>query len=106
MSEYIGREAILAKCAYEQPWGADAVIAMIEDFPAADVRLVRHGRWGHRWICSNMTGYEYACSCSECGKPTYRISTLEPMPPYCPNCGADMSGLQNVNNSEDEEEQT
>lgn len=40
MSEYIGREAILTKCAYEQPWGVDAVIAMIEDFPAADVREV------------------------------------------------------------------
>ena len=53
-------------------------------------RTVRHGRWGHRWICSNMSGYEYACSCSECGKPTYRTSTLEAMPPYCPHCGADM----------------
>lgn len=53
---------------------------------------VRHGRWGHRWVCSNMTGYEYACSCSECGKPTYRISILEDMPTYCPNCGAKMDG--------------
>lgn len=62
----------------------------IEELTAADVAPVRHGRWENRWICSNMTGYEYACSCSECGKPTYRISTLEPMPPYCPNCGAKM----------------
>jgi len=63
-----------------------------KEIPAADVQPVRHGRWGHRWICSNMTGYEYACTCSECGKPTYRMSTLEPMPPYCPNCGAKMDG--------------
>ena len=62
----------------------------IQRVPVADVSPIRHGRWGHRWICSNLTGYEYACSCSECGKPTYRISTIEPMPPYCPNCGAYM----------------
>lgn len=59
---------------------------------SADVQPIRHGRWGHMWVCSNMTGYEYACSCSECGKPTYRISTFEDMPPYCPNCGAKMDG--------------
>lgn len=40
MADYISRGAILAKCAYEQPWGADAVIAMIEAIPAADVRPV------------------------------------------------------------------
>lgn len=67
-------------------------IEIIEDVPAADVQPVRHGRWGHRWICSNMSGYEYACSCSVCGNPTYRISTLEAMPPYCQNCGAKMDG--------------
>ena len=48
-------------------------------------------RWGNRWICSDMSGYEYACSCSKCGKPTYRISLLEKMPDYCQHCGAKMS---------------
>lgn len=63
---------------------------VIRSLPPADVMEVRHGHWVNRWICSNMTEYEYACSCSECNKSTYRISTLEPMPPYCPNCGAKM----------------
>lgn len=68
----------------------DALREALDRVPSADVQPVRHGRWGHRWVCSNMTGYEYACSCSECGKPTYRISTLEDMPPCCPNCGCRM----------------
>lgn len=70
--------------------GINDVLNDVEDFPAADVRPVVRGKWGHRWICSNMSGYEYACSCSECGKPTYRMSLLEKMPNFCPNCGADM----------------
>ena len=48
------------------------------------------GKWIDKWYCSNMSGYEYAMKCSECGKPTYRISLVEPMPNYCPNCGAKM----------------
>ena len=93
MAEYIEREAVLSKLLeYGIGWGAAKVKGVINSIPAADVAPVRHGRWGHRWVCSNMTGYELACSCSECGKPTYRISTLEPMPPYCPNCGAKMDG--------------
>lgn len=64
------------------------VLDAVEDAPTSNVREVVKARWGHRWICSNMSGYEYACSCSECGKPTYRMSLLEKMPNYCPNCGA------------------
>ena len=48
------------------------------------------GKWIDKWYCSNMSGYEYAMKCSECGKPTYCISLIEPMPNYCPNCGARM----------------
>ena len=77
----------------------DDMLSYVDDFPAADVQTVRYGRWGHRWVCSNMTGYVFACSCSECGNPTYRISTLEPMPPYCPNCGASMTESEVNNNS-------
>lgn len=73
----------------------ESVKLKMRDISPADVVPVRHGRWEHRWICSNMTGYEYACSCSECDKPTYRISTLEPMPLYCHNCGAKMDAEVN-----------
>ena len=92
--EYIKR--ILAKAEFtgnfRDEYPTALVHALIDSIPSADVAPVRHGRWRNRWICSNMTGYEYACSCSECGEPTYRMSTLEPMPPYCPNCGAKMDG--------------
>lgn len=95
MAEYIEREAAerAAHMAFVRRGDAlqySEMIHQLARIPSADVAPVRHGRWGHRWICSNLTGYEYACSCSECGKPTYRISTLEDMPPYCPNCGCHM----------------
>lgn len=70
--------------------GLIAAMNAIDSIPAADVRPVVRGKWGHRWFCSNMSGYEYACSCSVCGEPTYRMSLLEKMPNFCPNCGADM----------------
>lgn len=64
----------------------------IKAIPAADVAPVEHGKWGNRQICSNMCGYEYAMMCSVCNKPTYRISMMEDMPPYCQFCGAKMNG--------------
>ena len=95
MSEHIDREALCYQLAKQatidgQPRAIRRAAKIVADFPAADVRPVVRGKWGHRWICSNMSGYEYACSCSECGKPTYRLSLLEKMPNFCPNCGADM----------------
>jgi hypothetical protein len=68
----------------------DSVLRGVDNVPAANVRPVVRGTWGHRWYCSNMSGYEYACSCSVCGEPTYRMSLLEKMPNFCPNCGAEM----------------
>lgn len=81
MADYISRGAILAKCAYERPWGADAVIAMIEEFPAADVREVKRGKWdddGCGWVrCSVCRG---AIAVARGGNKFN----------FCPNCGADM----------------
>ena len=89
--EYIEKGALLAKCAYEQPWGADAVIAMIEDFPAADVAPVRHG------FDTKESRYFH---CSECD---YGVSDVFEDGPtlvferqkewrFCPNCGARVDG--------------
>ena len=87
MSDYISREAILAKCAYEQPWGADAVIAMIEDFPAADVRENKRGKWIE--IPDEVFASTYKCS--SCGEaPLCDEYSDYTFSPYCPNCGADM----------------
>lgn len=55
--------------------------------PAADVELVKHGRWGkarRRGCVSYADGY---AECSEChGKPTFGGWDMK----YCPNCGAKM----------------
>ena len=106
MTKYINEET-LRKLMYEeafekesdmQKWDSGCWIRYklfencLEAVPAEDVTEIKHGQWVDKWMCSNMTGYEYACRCSECNEPTYRISTLEPMPPYCPNCGTKMDG--------------
>ena len=93
MSEYIEREA-LRDALYE----ADAItmkgIAIINQFPAADVAPVVHGRW------LNFTGDFSTAECDQCGE-LYEVSPDEkPCEDYfnafkqfykfCPNCGADM----------------
>lgn len=75
MAEYIERDAALRGWPLcDEP--ADAY-QYIRSYPAADVRPVRHGRWGVK------------NECSECGcQPWFErdIHTLN----FCPNCGADM----------------
>ena len=88
MSEYIEREA-LRDALYE----ADAItmkgIAIINQFPAADVAPVVHGRWV--LVGTNEHDYETSVEekCSLCGRYVYRYDT-EPQDNYCPNCGAKM----------------
>lgn len=90
MAEYIEREA-----ARNTLYEADAItmegVKILNQFPAADVAPVRHGRWvlgkvepgyftpgGNRpWICSEC-GY---LASWRLDKPNYN---------YCPNCGAKM----------------
>mgnify|MGYP004574927165 CR=1 FL=1 len=50
--------------------------------PRADVRLVRHGRWGKK-----QGGFWEFANCSVCGQKT---PTVGIPPNYCPNCGAKM----------------
>lgn len=75
MAEYIEREAAL-DAAKKSHLYFD-LKPIINSIPAADVRPVRHGRWGVK------------NECSECGcQPWFErdIHTLN----FCPNCGADM----------------
>lgn len=85
MTDYIEREA-LRDAVYE----ADAVtmegVAIINTFPAAEVRPVVRGEWVNPRHDSEM------CSC--CGTRFY-ISALFAVggndePNFCPNCGAEM----------------
>ena len=89
MKEYIEREA-LRDALYE----ADAItmkgVAIINQFPAADVAPVVHGEWV--LVGTNEHDYETSVEekCSLCGRYVYRYDT-EPQDNYCPNCGAKMN---------------
>ena len=68
----------------------------VPKIPAADVAPVRHGRWTeneeHRFDCSEC-GYRniyYKRIVLEITEATERYEQI--LPPYCPNCGADMMG--------------
>lgn len=97
MSKYIEREALIAEFkrlelgenSFIERVFADGVYAIIEQFPAADVAPVAHGRWihdGHR-----IEGGIDWCHCSECGKSDNFCARTN----YCPNCGAKMDGGDN-----------
>ena len=125
MDAYIRREdaikCIEGQCVDGKMWGNDesegtlieaySAIDDLMDIPAADVALVRHGRWEWRekWDTSDTNHYvslEY-CGwyCSHCGielgeyLTTKTGETLyldddfrEPLLDFCPNCGAKMDG--------------
>lgn len=101
MSDFISRDAAIAYIreqseemgkAFEELGGesgiyADAYNDLAEDFhriPAADVELVRHGRW----IDNGADGYEWAFVCSRCGYVDGH--PFDDRHNFCPNCGAKM----------------
>ena len=77
--------------------GFDEAVTMVENFPAADVAPVVHGRWvfGKDLACcwGQILKNKYHLYCSECleqafnrsedNDPDFDIDT-----PYCPNCGS------------------
>jgi hypothetical protein len=85
MNEYISREAA-RNALYE----ADAItmkgVAILNQFPAADVVEVRHGRWLP--VDDNMDAFD----CSECEAMVSKRMN------YCPSCGAKMDGGQDDGN--------
>lgn len=85
MAEYIEREAFL-----DYMKGTSRYFNVkfdIENFPAADVAPVVHGRWIGAPLCGNDN-----CRCSECGSWHNIHANLrgEIIQKYCPNCGAKM----------------
>ena len=97
MAEYIEREAVekfiengLNNPDKNKAFGHDAIeiMAEIHYMPAADVALVRHGRW------LTTDAYPHHLYCSVCYK-TYAknakwVNELDLPTNYCPNCGARM----------------
>lgn len=83
MAEYIEREALR-----DALYDADAItmngVKILNQFPAADVAPVRHGRW-------DVDGVYVVCSV--CNRLTLSpIVKQLPTFKYCPNCGARMDG--------------
>jgi len=100
MDEYIEREAACkAINAYKRRGSphynegiADAANA-IYAIPAADVALVRHGRWlsmdSENVIAMDDDGCPVdSCRCSECGDWLTGSDEYMTRGRYCPNCGA------------------
>lgn len=104
---YIRKEAAEAQSAFEELGGESGIIAEafedlaneLEDFPAADVAPVRHGRWEETdWVEFEDGGNELvrtpnaALRCSNC-RHCFNAKLLW-KDAYCPNCGAKMDGAE------------
>ena len=82
MDEYIKRQAIR-----DALYDADAItmegVKILNQFPAADVIPVRHGRWELKRHKLFGNSYDYVCSVCGCD---YALAEYD----YCPHCGAKM----------------
>ena len=104
MAEYIDREALEKnlneRLAYlldkNGPYdyftdGYDEAVSTVEEFPAADVAPVVHGRWDDSGRYTFPSG-NAAVRCTNCGcaltESEYRLNNWN----YCPVCGAKMDG--------------
>ena len=90
MAEYIEREALR-----DALYDADAItmsgVKILNQFPAADVAPVRHGRWEDsidEWFGTDVY------TCSKCRESYVLVegTPKENLWHYCPNCGAKMDG--------------
>ena len=83
--EYIEKEELIKKLCFETAeWYYSPTIKTIKEFPAADVQLVKHGRW----IIIDDTE-QFIAKCSICGR-TEDSRCINDMP-YC-HCGVKMDG--------------
>ena len=86
MYEYIERKAIR-----DALYDADAItmsgVKILNQFPAADVAPVRHGRWV-------SVPHKLARVCSVCNRDEpYKFADIDAdVYDYCPSCGAKMDG--------------
>ena len=74
--------------------GFDEAVTRVENFPAADVAPVVHGRWDDSGRYTFPSG-NTAVRCTNCGcaltESEYRLNNWN----YCPVCGARMDGSDN-----------
>ena len=70
---------------YVREWRDKYFEITTEDFPAADVVKVKHGRWIKTRCLVGGFHDVWGSDCSECG-----TTVKDDYPNYCPNCGAKM----------------
>ena len=107
MAEYIEREALEVELNHRLNFlmaengeydhytsGFDEAVTRVENFPAADVAPVVHGRWDDSGRYTFPSG-NTAVRCTNCGcaltESEYRLNNWN----YCPVCGARMDGSDN-----------
>lgn len=93
MSDYISREAALEALQNPELFNVSPrFLQILRNLPAADVELVRHGRWmdipnAYVSVASKNGAYHgNATACSEC----HEINPNAYKTNYCPICGAKM----------------
>lgn len=70
--------------------GFDECVDRVENFPAADVAPVKHGKWIEKQL-DNFRKYQVTCSnCGWVGIENYDSYNDPSDFNYCPNCGAKM----------------
>ena len=72
LQEYLNQEVGPDNIFTDMGEGIDLAMERVNDAPAVDAELVRHGRWRYG-------------TCSVCEE-----MCIPYKPPYCPNCGAKM----------------
>ena len=92
MAEYIDRKALR-----DTLYDADAItmrgVKILNQFPAADVAPVRHGRWESMHYEGGILDGTNFDKCSVCGyERIFEDEKLKTAFNYCPNCGAKMDG--------------
>ena len=99
MAKYIEREAALALVRPDAPEDEKATVtiatakklvrSIVRRTPAADVAPVVHGRWDgdNCTVCKLPWNYNMTQNADDWGY-------FDPMPDYCPNCGAKMDKVE------------
>ena len=99
MTEYIERKAALALVRPDAPEDEKATVtiatakklvrSIVRRTPAADVAPVVHGRWDgdNCTVCKLPWNYNMTQNADDWGY-------FDPMPDYCPNCGAKMDKVE------------
>jgi hypothetical protein len=95
MARYIDASELMRRIGTEAlRWGEEydlsQIMGDIEDFPAADVVEVKHGKWEKPTLNLECFADGYVI-CSECNVMLPNITEI-PEYYYCPYCGAKMDG--------------